>query len=197
MSEVFFIDLILLLLVVITAAAVVTLRSLFAAIMLLGLYSLLMALVWVNMFAMDVAFTEAAVGAGISTFILIGAIVFTGRDEKPTRGLHWPALLAVILTGGALVYGTLDMPRFGDRDAPIHRHVAKKYISQSVGKVGHPPGDVAPRTDFGSHVPNLVTGVLVSYRSLDTLFETAVIFTAGISVVLLLRRRRPRREELL
>ncbi len=78
MNEVFFIDLILLLLVAIAAAAVVMVRNLFSATMLSGLYSLLMALVWVNMSAMDVAFTEAAVGAGITTILFIAALVFTG-----------------------------------------------------------------------------------------------------------------------
>ncbi len=183
MNEVFFIDLILLLLVAIAAAAVVMVRNLFSATMLSGLYSLLMALVWVNMSAMDVAFTEAAVGAGITTILFIAALVFTGAREKATGGLHWPALLVVMLTGGALMYGTLDMPRFGAANSTIHQHVAPEYIQQNVGKLGTENSG----KDFGSHVPNLVTGVLVAYRGFDTLFETAVIFSAGICLILLLR----------
>ena len=189
------IDVLLLLLVVVVAVAVVNIRSLFAATMLSGIYSLLMALVWVNMLAMDVAFTEAAVGAGISTVLLLGTIAITGRNEKSRRDLHWPGLLAVTLTGAALIYGTVDMPDFGDRTGyvnPINRRVAPEYISQTVSKVDsidrvhqRPPGE----NQFDEHVPNLVTAVLASYRSFDTMFEAAVIFTAGAAMVLLLRRR--------
>ena len=192
MDEVFWIDLILLSLGVVAAVAVVTVRDLLSATMLAGIYSLLMALVWVNLAAMDVGFTEAAVGAGITTILYIGALVHTGRTEKPNKrkGLHWPALVAVVLTGAALAYGTIDMPAFGDASAPIHTHVAPEYIEQRVGKIteGTPPDGHENEGDFGHHVPNLVTAVLADYRGYDTLFETAVIFTAGISLILLLRR---------
>ncbi len=73
-SDVLLIDLILLGLVAVTGIWVIQVRSLFSATMLGGLYSLLMALVWSNMHALDVAFTEAAVGAGISTVLLLGAV---------------------------------------------------------------------------------------------------------------------------
>jgi multicomponent Na+:H+ antiporter subunit B len=67
------------------------------------------------------------------------------------------------------------MPRFADPDAPIHRHVAPRYIEDSPRETG---------------VPNMVTSVLASYRGYDTLGETVVIFTAGIGVLLLLGGRR-------
>ena len=187
MNEVVWVDIILLLLVTITAGAVVTVRDLISVTMLAGIYSLLMSLVWANLLAMDVAFTEAAVGAGISTVLFLGALVYTGTDEKPTRGLHWPALIVVILTGGALVYGTLDMPEFGDPTAVSNRYLSPEYIHQTVGKEG---SVAAHENDFGHHVPNLATAVLADYRSFDTLFETAVIFTAGVCVILLLRHPR-------
>jgi len=43
-----------------------------------------------------------------------------------------------------------------------------------------------------THVTNMVTYGLADYRGYDTLGETAVIFTAGVSVILLLRRREGR-----
>ncbi|MEM7165030.1 MAG: DUF4040 domain-containing protein [Planctomycetota bacterium] len=178
----------LLCLVTVTAIGVISVRSLFAATMLSGIYSLLMALVWVNMYSMDVAFTEAAVGAGVSTFLFLGALLVTGTEERPSARLNWKALTVVGITGAALMYGTLDMPPYGSPDAPIHRHVAPEYLMQNVGKVDgviHDPGE---RTDFGTHVPNTVTAVLASYRSYDTMFETAVIFTAGLCLILLLRQ---------
>ena len=115
------IDIILLVLVAITAIAVIEVRSLFSATMLAGIYSLLMAIVWSNMHALDVAFTEAAVGAGISTVLLLGALVKTGRWSKPSKNkVDLPALIIVLITGAMLVYGTSNMPQFGDPAAPIH-----------------------------------------------------------------------------
>lgn len=207
MSASFWIGPILLLLVACLAIAVVRTRSLFAATMLNGMYSFLMALVWVNMASMDVAFTEAAVGAGISTFIFLGALVFTGGEEKKRGSFDLTALLLVGLTGGALIYGTSDMPAFGDGAAPVHRHLYPRFVAQDVGKIepeeqGSGGGDqqVPPHEshgDFGHHVPNAVTAVLADYRGYDTLFEVAVILSAGVGVVLLLRTSpRPPRKEL-
>ncbi len=177
------VDIVLLTLVVATGYAVTRLQSLFSAAMMSSIYSLLMAAVWYNMHAMDVAFTEAAVGAGITTALLIATIVYTGRDEKPRTGVHLPALVVCVALGGLLVYGVPDMPAFGDPNAPIHAHVAPEYIDQSV-RSGKTHGDMK------RYVPNKVTAVLASYRGYDTMFEAAVIFTAGIALILL--RGRPR-----
>lgn len=196
----------LLILILMTASGVLLLRSLFAATILLSLYSLLMALVWLNLEAVDVAFTEAAVGAGISTLLLIGALVVVGFEEKPHPAVHWPALLVVIVTAAALGHGTRDMPALGDPQAPAHQSLAPEYIAQTVQKqvaASHAstadavevhvnsPMDAPVNTHdnyFHGHVPNLVTSVIVTYRAYDTLFEVAVIFTAGISLILLLRQ---------
>ena len=80
-------------------------------------------------------------------------------------------LAVVVVTGAALVYGTLDIPAFGDPDAPAQTHVAPHYLERSVPDTG---------------VPNVVTSVLASYRGFDTLGEVVVIFTAGIAVLLLI-----------
>ncbi|NVB42412.1 DUF4040 domain-containing protein [Pseudenhygromyxa sp. WMMC2535] len=197
LNQVLIVDVILLMLVAATAIAVISVRSLFSATVLSGIYSLLMALVWTNMHALDVAFTEAAVGAGISTILLLGALVRTKRFSKAERGVHVPALLICVATGLVLIYGTLDMPRFGDPDAPIHTHRVPELYQQSVGK--HPsaaprsqgsPHHGHPADDFNGHVPNTVTSLLAAYRGYDTMFETTVIFVAGVSLLLLLRRRR-------
>jgi len=201
MSEFLILDVILLFFLVVTALSVFVIRDLFAATMVLSLYSLLMAVVWINLDAADVALTEAAVGAGISTVLLIGALVAVGSETREHPQIHWPALLLVCLTTAVLIYGSLDMPRFGDPAAPAHTHVAPEYISQKVEKL-HPekhatPGDV--HTDIGSdnfhgHVPNLVTSVIVNYRAYDTLFEVSVIFTAGLGLILLVGRPRSEKE---
>lgn len=161
-----------------TALAIVRIRNLFACTILMGIYSLVMAMIWTSMQALDVAFTEAAVGAGISTILMIGALVHTGSKEKvregERQGPHWPSLITVMATGGLLIYGTFDMPGLGTPDAPVHRGIAAYYKS--------------PESQHRTHAPNTVTAVLASYRGFDTMFETAVIFVAGAGMILLLRR---------
>ena len=75
-------DLILLTLVVISAAAALTVKNLFSAAVLFGAFSFLMCMLWTEMGAVDVAFTEAAVGAGVSTAFFIAAIYQTTRRTK-------------------------------------------------------------------------------------------------------------------
>ncbi len=164
-----------------TAIAIVRLRKLFGVVMLSGVFSLLSALLFVSLDAVDVAFTEAAVGAGITTVLMLGTIALTARTEKlPSHSSLLP-LIVVVITGAVLVYGTFDMPSFGAPDAPVHQHVAPEYIERVPHEIG---------------IPNIVTAILASYRGYDTLGETAVVFTAGIGVVVLigrLGRRRKRR----
>lgn len=173
-----FIDLVLLAMLALTALKIIFLKDLFAVVMLFGIYSFLSALIFVNLDAVDVAFTEASVGAGISTMLMLGTLALTGRKEKDNTHSSFLPLVVVIVTGAALVYGTLDMPPFGDPDNPIHEHVAPRYIEQSPIEVG---------------LPNMVTSVLASYRGFDTLGETVVVFSAAIGVLALLGVRR--REE--
>ena len=174
---------ILLSLLVATAVAIILMRDLFAEVMLSGIFSLLSAGLFVVMDAVDVAFTEAAVGAGIATVLMLGTLTQTPTRERPTPRLDWSALVVVTLTGTALVVGTLDMPTYGDPAAPIHQHVAPAYIEQNVKTrdSGSASGD-----DFHGHIPNMVTAILASYRGYDTFGELTVIFTAGVGVMLLL-----------
>lgn len=162
-----------------TAFAIAKLDRLFAVVMLSGVFSLLAALLFVNMDAVDVAFTEAAVGAGISTVLLLSTIALTSRTQKPSSQSPLIPLGACIVTGAALFYGTLDMPNFGSADAPVQTHVGPDYLGESPKEIG---------------VPNVVTAILASYRGYDTLGETAVVFTAGIGVLLLISGLRRRNE---
>ena len=94
------------------------------------------------------------------------------------------AAISSSLPGIADIYvGYIEVPYYGDPQAPIHTHVAPRYIRETPTEIG---------------VPNVVTAVLASFRGYDTLGETTVIFTAGIAVLLLLRdppRRRRRDDE--
>ena len=85
-----------------------------------------------------------------------------------------------MVIGAALVYGAVDMPPFGSADTALNTHVGIKYLEVSIPETG---------------VPNVVSSVLASYRGFDTLGETVVVFTAGIGVLLLLRRNRRGTEE--
>ena len=171
-----FIDITLLAFLTTTAIAIIKVRNLFVVIMLFSIFSLHSAGLFVVMDAADVAFTEAAVGAGISTVLMLATLALVKEhDEKLPSHSPWIPLTVVIITGGALVYGTLDIPTFGDPDTPSQQHVAPRYIEQGQAETG---------------VPNLVTAVLASYRGYDTLGEVTVIFTAGIGVLLLLGRGR-------
>lgn len=167
----------LLIFLIATASAALWIRSLFAVTMLFSIYSLLVASIFVTFDAVDVAFTEAAVGAGISTVLVLTTLARTGSHQKLSGQSVALPLTVVIVTGAVLIWGTADMPRFGDPDAPIHEHVAPRYIEDSPREVG---------------LPNMVTSILASYRGFDTLGETAVIFTAGVGVLVLLGIRRRR-----
>ncbi len=167
--------------------AIIRLRDLFAAVMLAGIFSLLSATLFTVMDAVDVAFTEAAVGAGISTLLMLATLSVTSSEEKPTANRRQAliGLIVVTFTGAALIYGTLDMPSYGDPDAPIHHHMAPRFIEDSPEEIG---------------IPNQVTSVLASYRGYDTWGETTVILAAAIGVMLLFATpvvSRRREEELL
>ncbi len=155
-------------------------RDLFAVVMLSGIYSLLSASLFLDLDAVDVAFTEASVGAGISTLLFLATLKLVPRYEKKTRYKPALALGVVIATGAMLIYGTLDMPHFGNPDAPAQQHVAPRYLNDSMAEVG---------------MPNVVTSVLASYRGFDTLGEVVVVFTAGIGVISLLMVSRRTKEE--
>jgi len=83
-------------------------------------------------------------------------------------------IMIQVLLAAALIYGTLDMPKWGDPHSPAASHVSPYYLEHSIEHTA---------------TPNVVTSVLADYRGYDTLGETTVIFTAGMACILLLKRR--------
>ncbi|MCE2517996.1 MAG: DUF4040 domain-containing protein [Alphaproteobacteria bacterium] len=163
-------------LMVVIAVMVLRTRRLFAAIVMAGAYSLISAAMFVNLDAVDVAFTEAAVGAGISTILLLAAMARLPVEEKPApKDGRWRVmigpLLVCICVGALLMTAVVALPPFGFAESPVHSHVAPRYLSESYSAL---------------HIPNVVTTVLASYRGFDTWGETIVIFAAGLGVLLLL-----------
>lgn len=161
----------LLTLLVISAIGIVRADNLFTAVMLTGIFSLLMAANFFILDAADVALTEAAVGAGISTVLLLGALALIPPEERKPRRPQWLALCLVTVTGLTVGYATLEKPRLGDPQAPVHQHVAPWYLEKTPELI---------------EIPNVVTAVLGSYRAYDTLGEVIVVLTAGIGVLFLL-----------
>jgi multicomponent Na+:H+ antiporter subunit B len=166
------INILLLAILFVVAIAIARLRSLFAIVMLSGVYSLVSAAWYILVDAVDVGFTEAAVGAGMSTAVLLGAMLLTARTAKPEKPFSRLGPFIVCLAVGVmLIYATIDLPALGDPTSPANAGVGLTFLQVNWYDTG---------------VPNVVTSVLASYRGFDTLGETAVVFTAGLAVALLL-----------
>lgn len=166
-----FFGIFLLTLLLITAIGIIRAPNLFAAVMLSGIFSLLMAANFFVLDAADVALTEAAVGAGISTVLLLGALALVPANERDVPGGRALALIVVTITSALLIYASFDQPRLGDPQAPVHTHVAPWYLEKTPELID---------------IPNVVTAVLGSFRGYDTLGEVIVVLTAGIGVLFLL-----------
>ena len=136
-----------------------------------GAYSLTSAAIFVNLDAVDVAFTEAAVGAGISTILFLAVMAYVPADEKSGLNRNFLAGFICVGAGALLLLAVTDLPSFGDPMSQVHQHVAPRYLAESGSAL---------------HIPNVVTTVLASYRGFDTLGETIVVFTAGLGVLMLL-----------
>lgn len=162
-------------LLVLLALAAIRSGDLLLATIALGGYGFVMALTWAAIGAVDVAFTEAVVGAGATTVFMLAAILRTSRRRSPvSTGVHRFALLGVLVLGVGLAALSSALPAWDDPQAPSATHVAPRYLTRAV---------------LETATPNVVTAILADYRSYDTLIETVVIFTAGLGCWLLLGAR--------
>jgi multicomponent Na+:H+ antiporter subunit B len=175
---IFIFGLFLLTLLVITAIAIVRTEDLFVAVMLTSIFSLLMAANFFILDAADVALTEAAVGAGVTTVIFLCALALTEDKEKPRQGSRWVTFSTVGVLALLIIYATFDKPRLGDPDAPVHQHIAPWYIEKTTEYID---------------IPNVVTAILSSFRGYDTLGEVFVVFAACIGVLFILGVSPPRK----
>ena len=178
----------LLTLLVLTAVSIVRTQNLFVAVMLMAIFSLLMAANFFILDAADVALTEAAVGAGVTTVIFLSALALTADREatdgeaagakKVTKVGSGFAIGVVSVTVLLLIYATFDKPLLGDPNAPVHQHVAPWYLEQTPALID---------------IPNVVTAVLGSFRGYDTLGEVFVVLVACIGVQFILGAAPPPR----
>ena len=160
-------------LMALTTLGIIRLRNLFSVVILSTIYSFLMATLLLIFDAVDVALTEAAVGAGISTVLMLTVLYYTKMNEEKPKYRSVLPLIICLVVGGLLIYGTYGLPPFGAADTPIHTHISVQYLERSIKETG---------------VPNVVTSVLASYRGFDTLGEVIVVFTAAIGVLSILKR---------
>ncbi len=168
------INILLILFMLVTGYAAVRVRELLGAVFLLGAYSFFFAMLLSVLNAPDVSFTEAMVGVGASTIFYILTLFhsnhFVARDSKPSHRLG--ALLVVSLLAVFFIWASLDLPDLGSLASAASQHVSPFYLTHAY---------------HDSHTPNVVTAVVVDYRAFDTLIETAVIFTAGVACLFIMR----------
>lgn len=169
------------------ALVTVWVRDLLALTVLLSAYSGVLALVFAMLGAPDVAFTEAVVGAGVSTGLLIALLRrvdsrLSSSLPQPTpqtlraeRRRHLLAALTALALGGLLLVGVHALPPFGDAGAVTHTHLSAEYARRAYAE---------------THTPNLVTAVLADYRGFDTMIETAVVLVGALGCLLILRHSR-------
>lgn len=165
MSATLPIDLALALAALAAAICTVAARRAFEAIVAFITFGLLLSLAWVRLGSVDVALTEAAVGAGAGGVLLIGASARLGeRRLAEPRDVPAPALriatgLLCAAVGGALAWAILSLPLPAPSLAPA---VAANLAATELG--------------------NPVSGVLLAFRALDTLLEAVVLVLAVIGV---------------
>ena len=169
-------DIALLLVLIATAVLSLIVRDLLAAVALLSVYSLFAALLFTGLQAVDVALVEAALGAGLTGILLIAAILLTTRraEQRPHPTARRIIPLAVAGFVAVMLYASTGLPDRGDAQSPAQQGVSRAYIEGSLSE---------------TRTPNVVTAILADYRSMDTLGETLVILTAALSAAMILSRR--------
>ena len=163
--------------VVLTALFTALARDVLAAVIIFGAYSLGMAALYTFYRAPDVAMTEAAISAGVTTVLLLLTLAKTTRidHEAAFESVNLPAAGAVGLLFGGLLLTMGDIPAVGSSDAPIWSNpdVSQWYIAQTYAETG---------------VENSVMAVLAAFRGFDTFGEAVVVFAAGIAALIVLHR---------
>lgn len=164
----------LLALVVVCGVAIATLRSLFGVLVVFAAYSLGLAMLWLVFRAPDVALTEAAVGAGVTTALVLVTAVRVGASstgDESSVGVRPRAILATVALVAALGVTVPSLPGVG--------------VAASAGPPGTSQFYLQNAPALG--VDNVVTAILVAYRGFDTLGEVVVVFAAGLAAVLVLQ----------
>jgi len=151
-------------------------RNLIESIIVMSVFSLFIGICYLFMDAPDVAMTETALGACLSTCVLLNVAKIVGEDVGKLKKLN--TVLATILCTFfviILAWASLDLPVFGAQDSAIQTHLTKYYLENT-------------RTDIA--IPSFVAAILASYRGYDTLGETTVILIAGLAVLVIVSQKK-------
>jgi multicomponent Na+:H+ antiporter subunit B len=163
--------------VLVTAVTTALLRDVLAAVVVFAAYSLGMAIFYAVLLAPDVAMTEAAIGAGVTTLLLLLTLAKTVRpsEKRLYESVSVPGLAVLGLFLIVLVSTIREFPAVGDGDAIawFNPAVTQYYIESAYADTG---------------VENAVTAVLAGYRGFDTFGEATVVFAAGVAVLVVLKR---------
>ncbi|HJD66272.1 MAG TPA: DUF4040 domain-containing protein [Rickettsia endosymbiont of Bembidion nr. Transversale] len=161
-------------LLVIISIKIILAKDLLEAIIYTSAFSLLIGVSYLLMDAPDVAMTEAALGACLSTCVYLNLLRKLPSNLKIIQRTRIiPASLICLLFVATLIYMGLELPDYGDEHALLHTHLTKYYVENTSKDIG---------------IPSFVAAILASYRGYDTLGETSVILIAGISVLLVFSR---------
>jgi multicomponent Na+:H+ antiporter subunit B len=177
-SEVnFFLLIIAAVVMIVTCFRLIISKNLLESIVIMSIFSLLISICYLFMDAPDVAMTEVALGACLSTCVLLNLVKIFGEDVggNVSKSRFILAIILCVLFVGLLIYASLDLPLYGDANTPVQTYLTKYYIANTAGDTG---------------VTSMVAAILASYRGYDTLGETSVILVAGLAVVLILARRK-------
>jgi multicomponent Na+:H+ antiporter subunit B len=166
--------------VLVSALATAVLRDVLSAIIAFAAYSLGLALLWVFLQAPDVALTEAAIGAGVTSILFLLTITKTVRpveDLTALKRINWAGVAVVTVLAAVLLSTVPAIPAIGDPNAVAwtYEGVTQYYLDNAYKETG---------------VENVVTAVLASYRGFDTFGEAVVVFGAGVAVLAILREER-------
>ncbi len=164
------------LVIIITCIRLMLSKSLIESVIIMSVFSLFIGICYLFMDAPDVAMTETALGACLSTCVLLNIIKIVGDDVgKPKKiKIIMSAILCIIFIV-CLSWASLDLPEFGAENSPLQQHLTSYYIENTKN-------DIA--------IPSIVAAILSSYRGYDTLGETTVILIAGLAVLVIVSRRK-------
>ncbi|WP_276259752.1 DUF4040 domain-containing protein [Haloglomus litoreum] len=165
--------------VLVVAVATALARDTLVAVVVFAPYSLGMAGLWLVYHAPDVALTEAAVGAAVTTSLFVVTLQRTTRPDGVGDTFAFdPDPRSLVVVGafvGALLATVPALPPVGTAPGLRDGGAGAYYLANAA--------------DFA--VKNVVTSVLVAFRGFDTFGEVAVVFAAGLAVLVVLGRETP------
>lgn len=152
-------------------------KELISAVLLMGAFGFFLAIIWSLLAAPDVSFTEAMVGTGASSIFMLLALFGSNHHCKNNdyAKFPWFPLLIIVSLGALFIWASGDLPLQGNPDSIASTHLSPHYLMNAYKE---------------TKTPNAVTAVVVDYRGFDTLVECAVVFTAGLACMLIMKKGR-------